>query len=115
MALTRQNEFDAGTTLTESGIEGEFDYIYNNALTLISPLTGNLACGGNSITGIAALTLSANDGGALGASGTAFSDLFLASGGVINWKNVTPDPCRGSLTIAVGACLGRLVNGAGWT
>ncbi len=27
----------------------------------------------------------ANDSGALGASGTAFSDLFLASGGVINW------------------------------
>lgn len=28
---------------------------------------------------------SSNDSGALGASGTAFSDLFLASGGVINW------------------------------
>lgn len=28
----------------------------------------------------------ANDSGALGASGTAFSDLFLASGGVINWN-----------------------------
>lgn len=27
----------------------------------------------------------ANDGAALGVSGTAFSDLFLASGGVINW------------------------------
>lgn len=27
-----------------------------------------------------------NDGGALGASGTAFSDLFLASGGVLNWN-----------------------------
>mgnify|MGYP001588379652 CR=1 FL=1 len=118
MALTRQNEFDAGTTLTESGIEGEFDYIYNNALTLISPLTGNLACGGNSITGIAALTLSANDGGALGASGTAFSDLFLASGGVINWNagNVTLTHAAGSLTIAAGGVtLGRLVNGAGWS
>lgn len=28
----------------------------------------------------------ANDSGALGASGTAFADLFLASGGVINWS-----------------------------
>jgi hypothetical protein len=28
----------------------------------------------------------ANDGAALGASGTAFADLFLASGGVINWN-----------------------------
>lgn len=37
-----------------------------------------------SITGTALLAAS-NDGGALGASGTAWSDLFLASGGVINW------------------------------
>lgn len=29
---------------------------------------------------------SSNDSGAIGASGTAFSDLFLASGGVINWN-----------------------------
>src|SRR5262245_44459459 len=29
---------------------------------------------------------SADDGAALGASGTAFSDLFLASGGVLNWN-----------------------------
>lgn len=29
---------------------------------------------------------SSNDSGALGASGTAFSDLFLASGGTINWN-----------------------------
>lgn len=32
-----------------------------------------------------AVLATANDSGALGASGTAFSDLFLASGGVINW------------------------------
>jgi hypothetical protein len=32
------------------------------------------------------ITLAANDAGALGASGTAFSDLFLASGGVLNWN-----------------------------
>lgn len=31
------------------------------------------------------LVPTANDSGALGASGTAWSDLFLASGGVINW------------------------------
>ena len=117
MALTRQNEFDTGTTLTESGIEGEFDYIYNNALTLVSPLTGNLACGGNSITGIAALTLSANDGGALGASGTAFSDLFLASGGVVNWNagNVTLTHSAGTLTLAgVLSLSGSATNAQAW-
>lgn len=37
----------------------------------------------------------ANDSGALGASGTAFSDLFLASGGVINWSS-------GDITITHG-------------
>lgn len=34
----------------------------------------------------AGIAASSNDSGALGASGTAFSDLFLASGGVINWN-----------------------------
>lgn len=41
-----------------------------------------------------------NDSGALGASGTAFSDLFLASGGVINWNasDVTMTHSAGTLT-----------------
>lgn len=34
----------------------------------------------------ASLLPAANDGAALGASGTAFSDLFLATGGVIDWN-----------------------------
>lgn len=34
----------------------------------------------------AAVRPSSNDGAALGASGTAWADLFLASGGVINWN-----------------------------
>jgi len=42
MALSRLNEFNDGTALTETKLEGEFDNIYNNPLTLISPLTGNL-------------------------------------------------------------------------
>lgn len=43
---------------------------------------------------------SANDSGALGASGTAFADLFLASGGVINWNagNYTITHSAGLLT-----------------
>lgn len=42
----------------------------------------------------------ANDGSALGISGTAFSDLFLASGGVINWNagNATLTHAAGLLT-----------------
>lgn len=45
MALARSNEFDTGTVLTETKIEGEFDNIYNNSLSLISPLTGALDTG----------------------------------------------------------------------
>jgi len=46
----------------------------------------------------------ANDSGALGASGTAFADLFLASGGVINWNagNMTITQSGGVLTVAGG-------------
>ena len=52
MALSRANEFDTGSVLTEIKLEGEFDNIYNNALSLISPLTGDLAFGGNRLTGL---------------------------------------------------------------
>lgn len=47
-----------------------------------------------------ALLADSNDSGALGASGTAFSDLFLASGGVINWNagNATLTHSTGLLT-----------------
>ena len=52
MALTRSNEFDTGTTLTEVKIEGEFDNIYSNALSLISPLSGNLNCNLKQLTNL---------------------------------------------------------------
>jgi hypothetical protein len=45
---------------------------------------GNVVAAG-SLTLTGAFVLGSNDAGALGASGTAWSDLFLASGGVINW------------------------------
>jgi hypothetical protein len=46
----------------------------------------------------------ANDGAYLGQSGTAFSDLFLASGGVINWDaaNVTLTHSAGNLALSAG-------------
>ena len=49
-----------------------------------------------------------NDVGALGASGTAWSDLFLASGGVINWNagNATLTHSAGLLTSNVPISLG---------
>lgn len=53
-----------------------------------------------SVTSSGALLPSANDGAAVGASGTAWADLFLASGGVINFNagNATLTHSAGLLT-----------------
>ena len=67
----------ANGSITDSG--GSINFGNENLST-----TGTLAAGVTTITG--ALKSNANDGGALGASGTGWSDLFLAAGGVINWN-----------------------------
>lgn len=58
------------------------------------------------------LLATANDSGALGAAGTAFSDLFLAEGGVINWDSgdLTITQTGNLLAISGGTILGD--NGA---
>ena len=58
MALTRVTTWSAGQVLTAAALNAEFDNILNNALTLISPLTANLAAGGNLITGLGLGTVS---------------------------------------------------------
>lgn len=51
MAISRIKTW--GTeTLTSSDLNAEFNNIINNALSLISPLTSDLAAGGNKITGL---------------------------------------------------------------
>ena len=54
MALSRVSVWSSGQVLTAGDLNGEFNNILNNALTLISPLTGNLALGGNLLTGLGA-------------------------------------------------------------
>ena len=68
----------------------------SNTLTLSG---GALALGANSLTA-GSILANSDDVGAIGASGTAWSDLFLASGGVINWNagNVTLTHSAGVLT-----------------
>jgi len=63
---------------------------------------------GTTITANTGLMPDANDGAYIGASGTAFSDLFLASGGVINWDagNATLTHSAGLLTSNVPLSLG---------
>lgn len=72
----------------------------------------NAIIGGSTAAAITGTTITANtgfmpdadDGAYLGQSGTAFSDLFLASGGVINWNagNVTLTHSAGILTQNAG-------------
>lgn len=54
-----------------------------------------------------------NDGSALGKSGTGWSDLYLASGGVINWAaaNMTMTHATGSLTVAGGNFIAPTIAG----
>lgn len=70
--------------------------VYNSST---SSLGATLLTATTSVTS-ASILASSNDSGALGASGTAFSDLFLASGGVINWNagNYTLTHSSGLLT-----------------
>jgi hypothetical protein len=59
MALSRVTTWSAGNVLTASALNGEFNNILNNALSLISPLTGNLSAGGFIITNLGAGSVSA--------------------------------------------------------
>lgn len=81
----------------------------SNTLTLGG---GNLAAGANSITA-GSLLANSNDVGAIGESGTAWSDLFLASGGVINFNagDVTLTHASNTLTVGSGDLL--IANGFG--
>ncbi len=99
-----------GSTTITSGTNTRI--LYDNSGTLGEYTitgTGTVVAMATSPTFITGLTTpqvlaTANDSGALGASGTAFSDLFLASGGVINWaannSNITHS--TGILTVGAG-------------
>lgn len=62
------------------------------------------------------LLAASNDVGAIGASGTAWSDLFLASGGIINWNagNATITHSAGLLTSNVDIAVPDEAYGVGW-
>jgi hypothetical protein len=72
--------------------------------------TGTLASGALTVTG-AALP-NTNNGGALGAAGTGWSDLFFAEGAVINWDSgdLTLTQANNVLTLAGGALVATLTS-----
>ncbi len=89
-------------------VSGGGQQLNNIIIGTTTPLAGTFT----TLTATSVLA-SANDSGALGASGTAFADLFLASGGVINWlaSDVTITHASHALTIA-GASTGITISGA---
>ena len=52
MALARVTTWSSGQVLTAAALNAEFDSILNNALSLISPLTGNLNVNNNQLTSL---------------------------------------------------------------
>ena len=76
---------------------------FNAGDVTVTHSSNDLAIAGGSTT-VDSLLISSDDGGAIGATGTAFSDLFLASGGVINFdtNDVTITHTSNTLTVAGG-------------
>jgi len=60
MAISRVKTWANGEVLSHTDLNAEFDNILNNASSLISPLTANLAAGGFNITGLGTTTLGWN-------------------------------------------------------
>ncbi len=77
----------AGATWTDLGTVTTADI---NGGTIDGSVIGGASAAaitGTVITANTSILPDANDGAVLGAAGTAFSDLFLAEGGVINWDS----------------------------
>ena len=76
---------DLGTVTTATSITST-DLIGTNVDGILGADTAR-AITGTTITANTGIVPDANDGAYLGQGGTAFSDLFLAEGGVINWDS----------------------------
>ena len=86
-------------------------YSFDKAVDIIGDFTAN------KVTSDGAVLIATNDAGAIGASGTAFSDLFLADAGVINWNaggaSITHTTSTNQLIVSGGTGGLRLDNTVG--
>lgn len=91
-----------GTLSDQTDLQSALDGKANTALSNLSSVAINTS-----------LLLGTSDGGALGSTTKMWSDLFLASGGVINWDNgdLTLTHSSNTLTLAGG----KMVIGSGYT
>ena len=76
MALSRLTDWNDGDVLTAAALEAEVDNIYNNALSLVSPWTGNMAAGGFVLTGLGLGTVTVP---ALGFTGDTNTGLYSSA------------------------------------
>ncbi len=108
VTLSNGNVVVAGTSFGKVVFEGATADAYETSLAVTDPtadrtitfpnLTGTVALTAADV----AMTPATNDGAALGSATVSWSDLFLASGGVLNWANgdVTLTHASGKLTLS---------------
>lgn len=103
MALTAAKTFIAGEVLTASDLNAMNTNILNNALALISPLTGTLDCDGNQLTldGDADLNLvpTSDDVLALRIGSTSLIVWNLATASAVNGVTITASAAAGAVKI----------------
>ncbi len=98
------NALTTFTTVDGGGAAGHFNFVPDGNFGIANATPGTKLDVTGAITSSTGLRIKTNDGGAIGASGTAYSDLFLASGGVINFN-------AGNSTITDGTNLTIVATG----
>jgi hypothetical protein len=81
MAISRVTVWSSNQQLTAAALNAEFNNIINNALSAVSPWTGNMAAGGNLLTG---LGLGAVSGASLSATGNAATGIYFSSANAVD-------------------------------
>lgn len=120
------------TTLFGTGVSngvlssfGNFDFVLQTGnattgnITIVDGVNGDISINPNGsgvVVTDGTIRPATNDDGSLGISGTAFADLFLASGAVINFNagNATITHSAGLLTSNVDIAVPDEVYGVGW-
>ena len=103
MALTRLYDFTPGTTIVSSQVDDEFNQILNNALTLISPLTGTLNANNNQISNLRIENVTATPSGSQAGKAvfhTGLAELQIMDGSFVRHVPTTATPSQGALVMA---------------
>lgn len=112
MTLARVHTWVSGEVLTASDLNAEFNSILNNPTALITPLTGNLALGAFSLTGLGAGTASTPSLSFTGDTNTglfspAADQISLSAGGGTAFSVVSRAPGTAYAEFAQSAAIGE--------